>query len=213
MNLGDEKRLKTLVEKILASGSPAGERRLVCLAGPPASGKSTLAERLAELLTLQGSPAQVVPMDGFHLHNQILMERGLLARKGAPETFDVLGLLSLVARLRDKTEVIFPTFDRERDIAIAGSGIIDEQCDTVIVEGNYLLMELPFWRELREFWDLSIFLEVPEAVLTERLINRWLVHGLSPEEAERRAKQNDLVNAKLICDGTGEADVTFCNID
>jgi pantothenate kinase len=84
------------------------------------------------------------------------MKRGLLPRKGAPETFDVRGFISLASRLRDEPEVIFPTFDRDRDVAIAGAGMIEEACDTVIVEGNYLLYDAPLWRDLRRQWDLSI---------------------------------------------------------
>ena len=205
-----EDRLKQLVDAVLST-KRAGHRRLVGLVGPPASGKSTMADRLCGLLVERGCRSQVVPMDGFHLHNQILMDRGLLSRKGAPETFDVHGLINLIARLPDAKEVIFPTFDRSRDIAIAGAGLIDEKCDTIIVEGNYLMLEAPDWSDLRAYWDLSIYLEVPEQVLTKRLIDRWLVHGLAPDEAEQRARQNDLVNAKLVLDNTAECDLTFYN--
>ena len=60
--------------------------RLLGLTGAPGVGKSTLAARLASAWD-----AVVVPMDGFHLADVELARRGLLGRKGAPETFDAEG--------------------------------------------------------------------------------------------------------------------------
>jgi pantothenate kinase len=139
------------------------------------------------------------------------MKRGLLPRKGAPETFDVCGFISLASRLRDEPEVIFPTFDRDRDVAIAGAGVIGEACDTVIVEGNYLLYDAPLWRDLRRQWDLSLQLDVPLPILKERLVGRWLAHGLTRYQAEKRAAENDLVNAKLIAAHCLSSDILLDN--
>ena len=194
---GPEENAKVLRDKILA-GPRMGKRRLVAVAGAPASGKSLLADHLATQLCDAGCLSQVVPMDGFHLHNQFLVERGLLNRKGAPETFDVAGFLHLVARLHDEPAVYYPTFDRGRDIAIAGSGLIKEHCDTVIIEGNYLLFDELNWRDLRAHWDVAIWLDVPMPTLRTRLVERWLAHGLSLEQAQARASENDLANAELI---------------
>ncbi|MDE4190326.1 MULTISPECIES: nucleoside/nucleotide kinase family protein [Phaeobacter] len=187
----------------------SGQRKLVALAGPPASGKSTLAEVLADKLNEAGCQTQVVPMDGFHLDNAILTQRGLLDRKGAPETFDVEGLLRLIGALPDAPSVIFPVFDRDRDIAIAGAGLLPETCDTVIVEGNYLLFDAPGWRELRRFWDFSISLNVDLSTLRQRLIDRWLHHGLPHSEAVARAEGNDLENARLVAAASLKADKTI----
>ncbi|WP_372572030.1 nucleoside/nucleotide kinase family protein [Ruegeria jejuensis] len=197
----------SLVESILAAPR-AGRRRLVALVGAPASGKSTLAEALAERLTESGCDTQVVPMDGFHLHNPTLIERGLLDRKGAPETFDVSGFAHLTTRLQVEDEVFYPTFDRARDIAIAGGGLIDPRCDTVIIEGNYLLFDAPLWRDLHEHWDFSVRLEVPLRILEERLVKRWLDHGLSHEDATTRATRNDIANARRIAEAMLPADLT-----
>ena len=195
-----------LRDKILA-GSRTGKRRLVAVAGAPASGKSILADHLAAQLCDAGCRSQVVPMDGFHLHNQFLVERGLLNRKGVPETFDVAGFLHLVTRLHDDSTIYYPTFDRSRDIAIAGSGLIDEHCDTVIIEGNYLLFDAPKWRVLRAHWDVSIWLDVPMPTLRKRLVERWLAHGLSFEQAQTRAGENDLANAELVSKAQLPADL------
>jgi fructokinase len=184
-----------------------GRRRLVALAGAPASGKSTLADQLAQALSDVGCPTQVVPMDGFHLHNPTLVTRNLLDRKGAPQSFDAAGFLNLVARLHDESEVFYPTFDRTRDIAIAGAGLVDCGCDTVIIEGNYLLYDAPHWRDLRAHWDLSIRIKTPILTLKERLVKRWLSHGLTLEQANARAAHNDLPNAQLVMTSALPADV------
>jgi fructokinase len=194
-----------IVEQIL-NAPRTGGRRLVALAGAPASGKSTLAETLASELCESGCQTAVVPMDGFHLHNQFLVKRGLLNRKGAPETFDVNGFVHLVARLHDEAEVYYPIFDRTRDISIAGGGQIDSACDTVIVEGNYLLFDSPHWRSLAEHWDLALRLDVPFNVVEKRLVERWLSHGLSQAQAQARASENDLANARLITQAQMPAD-------
>lgn len=200
---------KELVEHVLAAPR-AGRRRVIALAGGPASGKSTLAKKLADHLDEEGCAAQVVPMDGYHLHNQILIDRGLLNRKGAPETFDALGFVHLVARLHDEAEVFYPIFDRKKDIAIAGGGVIEAGCDTVIVEGNYLLHDTPIWRDLSEHWDLSVRLDVESGIVKDRLIERWLAHGLSIEQAEMRAAENDLINAQSVAEMSLPSDVTIC---
>lgn len=188
----------------------SGRRRVIALAGGPASGKSTLAEKLVDQLNKEGCATQVVPMDGYHLHNQILIDRGLLNRKGAPETFDALGFVHLVARLHDEEEVFFPIFDRKKDIAIAGGGVIDAGCDTVIVEGNYLLHNTPIWRDLDAHWDLSVRLDVASSIVKTRLVERWLAHGLSIEQAETRAAENDLINARSVDEMSLFPDVTIC---
>lgn len=173
-----------------------GRRRLVALAGPPGSGKSTMARRLCKRLCGAGREAQVVPMDGFHLDNRLLEMRGLLARKGAPETFDLDGFASLIGRLHGQEAVVFPTFDRSRDIAIAGAGAVEKTCQFVIVEGNYLLLDEPGWRRLAPHWDLSVWLDLSMDELQQRSVNRWLKYGFTRQQARERALTNDLPNAR-----------------
>lgn len=148
-------------------------------------------------------------MDGFHLDNPILAERGLLDRKGAPQTFDAAGFRHLVARLHNEDDVYYPVFDRGRDIATAGAGLLDSGCDTVIIEGNYLLYDAPVWRDLLDLWDLSIRLDIPLATLKGRLVKRWRTYGASEEEATARMQRNDLPNAELVLASSLPADITI----
>ena len=175
-----------------------GGRRLIAIAGAPAGGKSVLSQTLCAHLNTRVRCATVVPLDGFHLDNRILSARGLLARKGAPETFDVAGFAHLVSRLRHEAEVIFPLFDRSADIAIAGAGTVGAKDSYVIIEGNYLLFDEDPWRALAAEWDLSIYIEQPVAELRARLIRRWRDHGLSAADAAARCDGNDMPNAERV---------------
>lgn len=182
---------------------PAG-RRLVALAGPPAAGKSTAAETLAAQVVKLGRSAQVVPMDGFHLDNALLDARGLRARKGAPETFDVAGLLALVRGARAGGAVRFPAFDRNADAVVPG-GVLT--ADVAIFEGNYLLLDEAPWSNLAGLWDLTVLLEVADATLRDRLAARWRSQGLDDAGALARAEQNDLPNGMRVLRGSRAADV------
>ncbi len=199
-----------LVKRILSLPKSEG-RRLVAIAGAPASGKSLLAASLTEAVNRAGRTARNIPMDGFHLDNRLLDIRGLRARKGAPETFDAEGFIALAHRLKGGGDVVYPLFDRELDIAIAGAATIEADCDIAIIEGNYLLLDEDPWRALLPLWDLSIWLETPEAVLRERCIQRWLDHDHTPEAAVTRAEGNDLVNANRVTNAVLPADIVLCH--
>ncbi len=192
--------VERLVSKI-QNLNHGGARHLVALVGPPASGKSTLAESLASALS-----AQIMPMDGFHLDNRVLTQRGLLERKGAPDSFDVAGFGRALSALRQGGEVIVPVFDRDRDIAIAGAEVIPETCRTIIVEGNYLLLDSPGWRDLAGYWDITVELHVPLNIVKKRLMERWLGQGLDAGAALARTEGNDLKNARLIAEHSLPAD-------
>jgi len=200
--------IETLAKKIMAR-LPEEGRAIIALTGPPGSGKSTCAESLAGELETLGRCVQIVPMDGFHLDNRLLEARGLLPRKGAPETFDLAGFTHLITRLRSEPVIIYPLFDRERDIAVAGAGEVSADCDCIIVEGNYLLFDQPGWRELAPFWDVSIHLTVSENLLRARLVQRWRDHGLAEEAAQDRAERNDMANARRILAAALPADLAW----
>lgn len=184
-----------------------GGRRLIAVAGAPASGKSVLTEMLTTRINRAGRAARTIPMDGFHLDNAILDARGLRARKGAPETFDISGFITLIERLKHGGEVVYPVFDRNRDLAIAGAAVIEADCDIAVVEGNYLLLDEAPWRRLAPLWDISVWLDIPEATLRDRCVQRWLDHDHTPDAALARAKGNDLANARRIIAARLPADI------
>lgn len=191
------KQASEIADRIAALSRPAG-RILAAIAGAPGSGKSTLGEAATAELVRRGEAAVLMPMDGFHLDNRLLEPRGLLARKGAPETFDFDGFAATLARVKAGGAVFLPVFDRSREIAIAGAEEIRPETAIVVVEGNYLLLDEAPWRALAALWDFSVFLDVKLGELERRLLARWRGYGLGEEVARQKAMGNDIPNARRV---------------
>lgn len=161
-----------------------------------------------------GSCAVVVPMDGFHLDNVLLRERGLMAVKGSPQTFDVAGFAALLQRLTvtDAGDVYIPVFDRGADLSRNAAQCVTARHSVIIVEGNYLLLAREGWNKLAPLYHLSVMLDVPLETLEERLVGRWLAHGLAPEAARERALSNDIPNARLVQEESTGAHLQFKSV-
>ncbi len=175
----------------------SGARRLLGLAGPPGSGKSTLAARLVAQL---GPLAALVPMDGFHLAQAELERLGRADRKGAPDTFDAAGYVSLLRRLRSQApdETVYaPVFRREIEEPVAGAIPVPPQVRLVVTEGNYLLLDGP-WAPVRGLLDQSWFVATPDAARLDWLLSRHMAFGRSREAALAWIAATDTPNARLI---------------
>ena len=194
-----------LAQKITACGAGA-DRFIVGVAGPPGAGKSTLAGQIAKSI---GADARVVPMDGFHYDNAVLDRLGLRARKGAPETFDALGFVHLMQRLRAGQDAAIPVFDRDADLARAAADLVTGANKYLIVEGNYLLLNEKPWGDLAPLFDLTVFIDVPEAELDRRLVDRWHHHGKSATEARHWIDSNDMPNIRRVVGGSRQADIVI----
>ncbi|MEQ8480920.1 MAG: nucleoside/nucleotide kinase family protein [Hoeflea sp.] len=195
----------------------AGERPrfVIALAGPPGVGKSTLSEAMLAAFDACGEAASIVPMDGFHLDNAVLEDRGDLDRKGAPFTFDADGYAMLLKRLRRQAdrEVAIPVFDRLHDLSRAGGRVIAAGQRFLIAEGNYLLLDRPPWQDMADLFDMTVMLTAPAEVLRSRLIQRWIDHNLAEADAFARAMHNDIPNAELVLHASRPADITLENGD
>lgn len=186
------------------------DRCIVAVAGAPGSGKSTTCETLQlELEKRLSTSVPIAPMDGFHFDNEILHERGLYARKGAPQTFDVDGLSGILARLSatPATDVLVPVFDREYDLSRACARVIDAKSRVVLVEGNYLLLNASPWSDLRHYFDVTVMLQCDAAELRERLMNRWRDLDYPEAEASAKVEQNDMPNAETVIAQSIAADI------
>ncbi len=204
-----------LASTILEASEPARDkasgRFLIGIAGPPASGKSTLAEGLCALIGPDVS--SVVPMDGFHFDDRVLAERGLSHRKGAPETFDFRGFEVLLRRIRsEENEIAFPVFDRSMELSRAGAGLIPLSARIVFVEGNYLLLDEAPWLQLASLFDLTIFLDAPRDELDRRLVERWRMHGRDPQAARHWIDSTDRPNIERVLDRRREADLVIQDV-
>jgi pantothenate kinase len=201
--------IERVVEDLIARAGRK-TRFLVAIAGPPGSGKSTFVEQLAEALRARGEQTAIVPMDGFHLDDAVLREKGLLERKGAPETFDVRGFVDIVRALQDADgEVFVPVFDRSRELAIAAARSVSPRHRFVLVEGNYLLLDQSPWTRLAGLLDVSIMLQASTGVLNHRLMERWRALGLSEEAVRAKVMENDMPNGELVRSRSRRADITL----
>jgi pantothenate kinase len=192
-----------------AAAFDPSRRVIVAIAGAPASGKSTLAELLVTRLneTAPGCAA-LLPMDGYHYDDRVLNERGLRARKGAPDTFDVLGLLHMLGRLKSnqEDEIAVPVFDRDLEIARAGARMIRSGARVLIVEGNYLLLDQQPWSRLSAMFDVTVMVDAPEELLRKRLVERWRGYELAPAEVDAKVEGNDLPNGRYVVTNSKPAD-------
>jgi pantothenate kinase len=152
--------------------------------------------------------AVVAPMDGFHLPNSVLDAHGLRSVKGAPETFDAEGFVRLLRRAREETETSmhWPEFQRELDEPTPEAIEIAPVAKLVITEGNYLLLDRPWWREVRPLLDAVWYVDAQREVLRRRLLARQLAAGRSEEDAVRHVDGSDLPNAELVEQSRGLAD-------
>lgn len=193
----DERDIETIYAPLLRTLSGLRERRarrIVCfLAGPPASGKSTLClflERLGREMNLN---VQSVGIDGFHypqayLNSHSLGGVPLAAIKGAPETYDVRALRELLERIDG--DVSFPMYDRRIHDPVPDA--IRITGDIILLEGNWLLYDGEPWNNLR--CDYSVFLALDDEAQLRRIVRRKMAGGYSEAEAVRMVYTNDRAN-------------------
>lgn len=201
--------LAELARDALAAAS--ADRVLIGITGSPGAGKSTLADALvATLNDAEGAEFAVhLPMDGFHLANRTLDALGLRERKGAPETFDGWGFAALLARVKAETDhvVYAPGFERAVDEPVAAEIAVEPAVRVVVVEGNYLLLDVEPWRHVDDLLHETWFVEATEEERVRRLVERHTAFGRTTEAALAWAHEVDGANARLIEPTVARADL------
>ena len=160
----------------MRSRCPAG---LLGLVGAPGAGKSTLAAALASAVP----GAVVVPMDGFHLTTARLREMDRVEQRGAPDTFDADGYVTLLRRIHTRRRAGRAGAGLRTDPSPKQSPMSSPSPRTrrwSAPEGNYLLLDSPPWTAVPSLLDETWFVDVPEALRVERLVARFVAFGLGP---------------------------------
>jgi pantothenate kinase len=188
--------LEALVRVIAATSRLAKRPLIVGIVGAPGAGKSTIAAELVKLL----AASALLPMDGYHFSQQQLIELGRRERMGAPDTFDVDALATTLRELREaQSVVVAPAFDRTIEEPVAGAiSIHARSIATVVVEGNYLLLESDGWEQLAPLLDVSFFVELNHDIRVERLVARHERFGKEPAAARAWALGTDEANAVAV---------------
>lgn len=188
-------------------------RYLLGITGAPGAGKSTFADAESRRLAAEGTPTAVLPMDGFHLPQSELVRLGRRDRMGAPDTFDVVGFVAALERLRRPGAVSAPGFDRTVEEPVPDAIVIGAGIRTVIVEGNYLLHDRDGWERVRPLLDRVIFLAPDDRLRRERLIARHIAFGKTPAEAEVWVARSDDPNAALVAATAHRADELVARLE
>ena len=194
-----------LLERLSNMYEKKGKRIIVMLAAPPGAGKSTLAHFLGYLSDITEGVRPILPigMDGFHHYQDYLdshnMMRGgqthlMKEFKGAPETFDLPKLMEKIKQISEGEDCGCPEYYRIAHNPIEDA--IQIRGDIILIEGNYLLLDLEGWKELREYADYTIRITADEALLKNRLVDRKAMSGISREEAEAFVEKSDLYNVR-----------------
>jgi pantothenate kinase len=138
-------------------------------------------------------------MDGFHLATRLLTPEAL-NRRGAIDTFDGGGYLALLRRIaaRDEEIVYAPSYQRGLEEPIAGAIAVPRSTRVVITEGNYLLADAPYWRDIRSLLDEIWLVETPTETRLARLATRHASFGMDESSARRWAEGPDETNARLV---------------
>jgi type I pantothenate kinase len=175
-------RLHVARENLL-QGSNRKMPFIIGMAGSVAVGKSTSARVLQALLARWPSHPRValVPTDGFLLPNAVLQSRGLMTRKGFPQSYDVRRLRGFLADVKaGRDEVRAPVYSHFIYDVVEGEEIVVERPDILIVEGLNVLQparlpragdDIPY---VSDFFDFSIYLDADPALIEDWYVTRFL---------------------------------------
>ena len=159
---------------------PAKVPYVIAVAGSVAVGKSTAARLLQTLLSRWPDHPRVelVTTDGFLLPNVELEQRGILHRKGFPESYDTSALLSFVAAVKSgQPEVHAPVYSHLQYDVVPDRQVIVRQPDVLIIEGLNVLQtgtaadgDAVF---VSDYFDFSIYLDADEGDIRRWYLERF----------------------------------------
>jgi type I pantothenate kinase len=150
---------------------------IIGVAGSVAVGKSTISRVLQALLARwpQHPTVDLVTTDGFLYPNAVLEERGLLERKGFPESYDRPALLDFVARANaGETHLEVPVYSHVRYDIVPGRTRVIDQPAILILEGINVLQAGHHGSVVSDYFDFSIFVDADPEDIKRWYIDRFL---------------------------------------
>lgn len=153
---------------------------VIGLAGSVAVGKSTAARILVEMLRRwpETPRVELVTTDGFLLPNAELTRRGLMERKGFPESYDRRALLRFLTRVKSgAVEVQAPVYDHLSYDVVPDRTVTVHRPDVLVVEGLNVLQPAPpggTSLAVSDFFDFSIYVDAATHDIERWYINRFL---------------------------------------
>ena len=174
--------LQEAKRQFLGSAARRKVTYIIGLAGSVAVGKSTLARVLRACLAQWPDHAKVdlVTTDGFLHPNHVLEARGLMRRKGFPESYDQRSLLSFLAKIKAGVpSVSAPVYSHLAYDIVRGEAQQIEQPDILILEGLNVLQSPQSPRDssrmfVSDFFDFSIYLDAEEHTIERWYVERFL---------------------------------------
>ena len=151
---------------------------VIGVAGSVAVGKSTFARILQALLARWPDHPKVglITTDGFLYPNRVLDERGLMNRKGFPESYDTKRLLQFLRELKSGApRVTAPVYSHVVYDIIEGEEVVVTQPDILILEGlNVLQVGTEANEFVSDYFDFSIYIDAAENDIEEWYVERFL---------------------------------------
>ncbi len=159
---------------------PAKTPFVIGIAGSVAVGKSTTSRVLRQILSRWPNHPRVelVTTDGFLYPNQVLEDRGLMDRKGFPESYDRRRLLRFLAEVKSgEAEVKAPVYNHLIYDVVPGAEVVVRQPDILIVEGLTVLQAGPVDLDrsifVSDFFDFSIYVDAAVEDIRNWYIERF----------------------------------------
>ncbi len=156
---------------------------IIGIAGSVSAGKSTTARILQRLLSrwTEHKKVELITTDGFLYPNKILKEKGIMNRKGFPESYDIGKLLNFVSGIKSgEDRVVAPVYSHLIYDIVPDKEQIIESPDILIIEGLNVLQssldypDTPTNRVfVSDFVDFSIYVDASEALLEYWYIKRF----------------------------------------
>lgn len=150
---------------------------VIGIAGSVAVGKSTISRVLQALLGRWPDHPEVelVTTDGFLYPNAVLEERGLMDRKGFPESYDRRALLSFAARAKaGEGHLEVPVYSHIKYDILEGEFRVIDRPDIIIVEGLNVLQAGAEGAFVSDYFDFSIFVDADPRHIKAWYIERFL---------------------------------------